>query len=638
MGAAHADDAGYGALLKAVADAEDLGAARESHPRLADMLKLGDSGIAFDLEFPEVFHPGGAAQRGGGFDAIIGNPPWDTVRPLAKEFFAAFDLNVLDAPTRRERTAVEDRLLADPLVRKLYDDYLADIDGAKRGFDRLTDAVGKQAEGRSSGAVADLWQVFAERSVRVLRDRGRVGLILPSAFHANQSATGIRELYLDELALERCFSFENRELLFSIHRSFKFAAVVAQRSASGTQEFECAFYLHHLDWLFGERDPLVYTRRFVEQTGGGYLTFLELRSPEDAVVAARLYQRAVLAGEVMDRANIRCGEEIHMTKGSDRFTSAGDIITDGVDPREPEAASSLRERGYLVLYEGKTFHQFDDRWGDVPRYLVAVGDIADRPLWGERQCYYRMAFRDIASSTNERTGIFCLLPPGILCGNTSTVERGPAFRTNKAVLLFLALANSYPFDWALRLKATTHVNSFVLSGCPMPALQADQEAQLAHAALRLTCNHAGYAPLWHEQLGDAWREPTPRHTWPVLADDDARWAVRAAIDAVVAQAYGLDRDQYTHVLSSFSHKSYPKAPELCLAAFDELHKIGLEAFTRKHDPYHDIALVETLAKPVIDLPGAEISEGADGTTRQIEASGQVQLLGPDNGPLFGGNK
>ncbi len=118
-------------------------------------------------------------------------------------------------------------------------------------------------------------------------------------------------------------------------------------------------------------------------------------------------------------------------------------------------------------------------------------------------------------------------------------------------------------------------------------------AMLAHSALRLTCNHEGYRPLWQEQLGEnTWREPAPRekHTWPVLAGDDARWAVRAAIDAVVAEAYGLSRDQYAHVLASFSHKSYPKAPALCLAAFDELASLGLEAFTHKHDPYWDIPL------------------------------------------------
>ena len=89
----------------------------------------------------------------------------------------------------------------------------------------------------------------------------------------------------------------------------------------------------------------------------------------------------------------------------------------------------------------------------------------------------------------------------------------------------------------------------------------------------------------------------------MLAGDDARWAVRAAIDAVVAQAYGLDREQYAHVLSTFSHKSYPKAPALCLARFDELAEIGLEAFTRKWDPYWDVPLNEGLPEAVIELAG-----------------------------------
>jgi len=78
--------------------------------------------------------------------------------------------------------------------------------------------------------------------------------------------------------------------------------------------------------------------------------------------------------------------------------------------------------------------------------------------------------------------------------------------------------------------------------------------------------------------------------------------VRAAIDAVVADAYGLTREQYAHVLSTFSHASYRKAPELCLAKFDELRAIGLDAFTKKYDPYWDIPLNENLPQPVIDIP------------------------------------
>ena len=69
-----------------------------------------------------------------------------------------------------------------------------------------------------------------------------------------------------------------------------------------------------------------------------------------------------------------------------------------------------------------------------------------------------------------------------------------------------------------------------------------------------------------------------------------------------AQAYGLTREQYAHVLSTFSHKSYPRAPQLYLAKFDELPVSGLEAFTRKYDPRWDVPLVEKLPEPVIELP------------------------------------
>jgi len=136
-----------------------------------------------------------------------------------------------------------------------------------------------------------------------------------------------------------------------------------------------------------------------------------------------------------------------------------------------------------------------------------------------------------------------------------------------------------------------------------------------------------YEPLWREQLGDTWREPNKEpFTFPVLATDCDRWQVRAAIDAVVADAYGLNRDQCAHVLSTFSHKSYPTAPQLCLACFDELKAIGLEAFTQKYDPDWDIPLNENLPQPVIDIPIPEAATSG----QQPEITGFTDALQPTN--------
>jgi len=197
----------------------------------------------------------------------------------------------------------------------------------------------------------------------------------------------------------------------------------------------------------------------------------------------------------------------------------------------------------------------------------------------------------------------------------------------------IAILNGFTFDWLGRQYLATNLNLFILNILPVPAT-AKLSRLLSHLSLRLTCNHSGYSPLWREQVGEAWREEgKPPMTWPVLAGDDERWVIRSAIDAVVADAYGLSRDQYAHVLSTFSHASYRKAPELCLARFDDLKSLGLEKFTRKYDPYWAIPLNENLPQPVIDLPipkDVAAEQTDDGLWK--ERSGQVSFLDP--GPIF----
>lgn len=458
-----------------------------------------------------------------------------------------------------------------------------------------------------------------ERNAQLLGRRGITGAVVPSAFHANEGATGIRRLYLEEMALHCCYSFENRRKLFEIDSRFKFALVVAARSGP-TVEFPCAFYLHDDEWLFGDRGTrqLRYTLDFVHRTGGEYLTLLELRSPKDLEVAEVCFKNGEPFGQVCERHGIRLGRELNMTDDAWRFTSIATILPGSEDPRDPIVARSLLEMGYLVLHEGKTFHQFTDRWEDRPRYVIPIVQLADKPLWKRSTRYFRLAFRDIARSTDERTAIFCFLPGGIVLGNTTPCEREPYTRQSCLALCFQAYLNSYAFDWTLRQKSAAHVNIFILAGCSVPRLDTATRSPasfLAHSALRLTCNHDDYEPLWREQLDDTWREPNPPFTWPILQGDDARWAVRAVIDAVVADAYGLSREQYAHVLSTFSHRSYPKAPELCMARFDELKTLGFNAFSRKYDPYWDIPLNENLPEPVITLPVPE--ETTDTTAQQL---------------------
>ncbi len=597
-------DEAYEELVMAILarrDPDELIAAR---PLLARMIEIGREGVAYELAFPEVFSPLGTKKERAGFDAIVGNPPWDALQPLAREFYAAFDLGVLDAPTRLERARIEEELMADPAIRAAFECYLTRIERTKRALERGYAHVNRRAHGSGSGAITDLWQGFVERGVALLAKGGELGLVLPSAFYANQSATGIRELLFDKTELRKCFSFENRNKLFDIDSRFKFALVVARRSLVPTRAFACAFYLHELEWLFRGDAPLHYSRPFVEATGGAHLTLLELRSSRDLEVAEVCFSDAEALAALRRRLGIRIGVEIDMTKAAHLFTPTSDLLPEGEEPRRPDTAGRLLQRGQLVLHEGKTFHQYEDQWEERPRYSIASSRIAARRRVLEPARYFRLALRAIASSTNERTAIMAMLPPGVVFGNSALCEREPELRPNHRALALLAWFNTFTFDWCLRQKNGANVNLFILDTCPIPssAFLGPRALFLAHAALRLSCNHTGYAPLFQEQLGDVWREPTREHTFPVLENPDCRSQLRAAIDALVAHTYGLSRDQYAHVLSSFSHKSHPGAPCLCLSAFQALETRGLEAFVMEHDPYSDIPLVERPPSPAIALP------------------------------------
>ncbi len=607
------DEMGYEALVRALAEGRAVDDELQARAGLARMVKVGSTGVPFDLLFPEVFHPAGTADCGGGFHAVLGNPPWDAIQFKSKEFLAAFDLAVMDAPTKRESDGVERELLSDDQIAALFLEGKEHFERWKRSNDRLFAFQKVTIDDDLAGRQLDAFRVFMERNAQVVRRGGYTGVVVPSAFHANAGATGVRHLYLKGMRLWCCYSFENSKKIFDIHSSFKFAAVVAQREPTGTEATRCAFYLTELAWLSNRIGELTYDVSFIEHTGGEHLCFPEARSHEDFRALKALYRPGVRAGTVLDAANVRPNTSELPMLGADVFLSVQRECP-GADPRKPAAARALLSNGRVPLHEGKTFHQFNDLFGDAIRYVVHLPGLKDRPRWYELLRYYRLAYREVARSTDERTSIAALLPPPTVSTRTAAAEVQPHLRANANALALLSVFNSFPFDFCVRLRVGAHMTRFLVEATAFPLFDRGAIAWrfLAHAALRLSCRHEGYAALWAEQVGEHWREQAPRHRWPILGSDDDRWPLRAAIDAVVAGGYGIDRQDYSHLLSSFSHKSYATAPARCLSAFDELQAIGLEAFTKKHDPYWDVPLVMDLPKPVIDLPVASASTDVEG--------------------------
>ena len=164
--------------------------------RQAMLLAAGMPALPWDLTFPEVFQPDAAGACTGGFDVVLGNPPWDIVQQKAKEFLAGFDLSILDAPTKREARGKQARLLHDPTTAAAFHAYQENFVQQHRVVNRLYAHQKVAVSGQPTGGKLDIFRVFAERTLQLAGPHGAIGMVVPSSFHANEGATGLRRLYL----------------------------------------------------------------------------------------------------------------------------------------------------------------------------------------------------------------------------------------------------------------------------------------------------------------------------------------------------------------------------------------------------------------------------------------------------------
>ena len=462
------------------------------------LFEAGETALPWDLTFPEVF-------QDGGFEAVLSNPPWDVIQYRTEDFVAGFDLSVLDAPTKSKQTAIERRVLAEH--GEAFEAYKAGYDRQKRLANRLFS--------KRPGGAPDAFHLFAERYL----DLGKaIGALLPSAFHANEGATDLRRRYFSETQIACCYSFENRRKLFDIDSRFKFDLIVA-RKPGPTTSLRCAFYLESVADLDTPGRIMDYDAAFLAASGGNNATPLELRGAADVGIARILFAHRTTFGDLCARLGIKFGCDLHMTADAGLFVAG--------------------QTAKYTLHEGKTFHQYTDRWDTAPRYWVSEALLRDRPAVADAARQHRLAFRDIARSTDERTMIAMIAPPNTVFGHTATVEKQPSTRPLSHARMLCALMNSFVFDWLVRQKAAAHLSLYIVAAMPVP-MGLDHRF-LAEAAERLS------------------------------GDPESQWGLRAEVDAAIAHAYGLTREQYRHVLSSFSHRSFPDAPALCVEAFD-LHQ------------------------------------------------------------------
>ena len=310
--------------------------------------------LHWELEFPDVFQ-----DKHVGFDATLGNPPWDIAKPASMEFFTNID-PLYRSYGKQEALSKQKEYFKDEKVERGWLDYCADFRAQSNFVGRARNPFGdpdktdksqnkfyvvrgkrnkdyhqswRTARRRSKGftdthhpyryqgsADLNLYKLFLEAAHALAKRGGRIGFLVPSGLYSDNGTKDLRALFLTHCRWEWLFGIENGTKIFPIHRSYKFNPVIVEKGGV-TDAIQTAFMRRDvLDWECAEEFGIPYTREQLEQFSPNSRAVLEIQSRRDLETLEKIYDNAVLLGDSgPDRWGIQYSTEFHMTNDSKLF-------------------------------------------------------------------------------------------------------------------------------------------------------------------------------------------------------------------------------------------------------------------------------------------------------------------------------
>lgn len=581
------------------------------------------------LEFPEVFavpESGAGVQPGtgwaGGFDAVVGNPPWERVKLQEQEFFAQRAPEIAQAKNAAARKALIAALNDDPDRSNL----VAEFEQAKRRaegeshFLRVSDRFTLTGRGD-----INTYAVFTETDRTLTGLRGRTGVIVPTGIATDATTQFFFKDLVEHKSLAALFDFENRSGLFpAVDSRMKFCALSLTGPGSPESAARFGFFLHDPAELADTEKTFSLSPQEIALLNPNTGTCPVFRTRRDAEITLSIYRRIPVLFNESDKANgnpwgISFTTMYHMSNDSRLFRpdiqngeTFDDLLREGWDL---DGNVLIRgEERLLPLYEAKMLHHYDHRWATytedgsvrdlnlaekqdadtvpLPRYWVPEGDVPTGRLdkasqeikepgvasrlaskgWNHE---WLLGWRDICRATDERTAIVGTFPrTGV--GNNLPVSTFN-FDDPTAIATLSACMSSFALDFTARFKVGgTHLNFFITHQLPVPGPKqlAPHIDFILPRTLELTYTANDMTPFARD-VGD---EGAPFY-W----DDDRRTAIRAELNALFFHLYGINREDASYILDTFpivKRKDEEKFGEyrtkrLVLAEYDRMAAAGL---------------------------------------------------------------
>jgi hypothetical protein len=494
------------------------------------------------LEFPEVFEKGG-------FDCVLGNPPWERIKLQEKEFFASRSAEIVNAVNKSAREKLIKELpKKNPELAQAFEDAKHDAEAQGKFI--------RESERFPLTAVGDIntYAVFAETTRKLISNYGRVGIILPVGIATDDTTKKYFGDLIKSQSLASLIGFENEAFIFSsVHHAFKFCTLALTGENVKVKQADFAFFCRYFADTNNQQRHFHLSSEEIALINPNTFTCPIFRTRADAELTIKIYQRVpVLENETTG----------HNHWGIS-FMRMFDMANDsGLFNNEPGD-------GLVPLYEAKMFHQFDHRYSTYegatpanlnagilpqiseeikqnpnsivsPRYWVKLIEVETKlsHKWNKS---WLLGWRDITNVTSERTVIASLFPIAA-CGDTVLLML-PKINNDKLISCLLANLNCITFDFVARQKvAGIHLKFFTMRQLPIIIPESYTPENIDFINTRVL-----------ELVYTAWdMQPFAKDMGydgePFIWNPNRRALLRAELDAYYAKLYGLTRNELRYIL------------------------------------------------------------------------------------------
>lgn len=556
------------------------------------------------LAYPEVF-------AHGGFDVILGNPPWDTLSPDQREFFGKYVAGLRSLGPEEQQAQIK-QLLGNPAIAAAWVTHCREL-FALVHFLKGSGVYTLYAPGNLGKGDFNIYRMFVEAALRRIRPGGFAAMVVPGGLYGGANASAIRQHLFDACELRNIFGLINTKRgWFEKVDIDRFAAFAAKRGGR-TTTIRTQFGLNGPEDL--SRPAVEIEAQPIRELAPDTYAIPDLRNISELTTSRKMYAACPTFGERVSGQPLRhYSAELHMGGNRDLFTTdvAGLPVYEGrmIDHFDHRAKTYASGHGNSAVWIEREFG--DAAKAIVPQWRVLREKIPSK--LGDRCDRFRIGFGDVANPRNERSFTSTLIPPGVICGHKVP---NFVFEVEKewAYLPWLAVANSFAMDWLARCRLTAPTMSFTLLDSlpfPRPAMADELVSFVAPTVLRLVCTAPEMTPFWNRMAKLGFVDAVPEGTVPESAylNPSTRAVVRAELDAyVAARVFHLTAQELGDLLDTFevvrrrdekAHGEF-RTKRLILAAFAQLPAAGAAPVVQ---PVSAAAGAGRFAQSRVNLPEA----------------------------------